>query len=99
MSDPPYLRGALIGAAFIGFYFFPYFLSNGQTFGKRVEKIKVVDASGVDARIWRLLLRQLFMLVASIVTSVSYTHLTGFIHLIIFFIIEKTVFHIQKTVN
>ncbi|HPX71627.1 MAG TPA: RDD family protein [Acholeplasmataceae bacterium] len=68
MSDPPYLRGALIGAAFIGFYFFPYFLSNGQTFGKRVEKIKVVDASGVDARIWRLLLRQLFMLVASIIT-------------------------------
>lgn len=68
LGEPPYLRPMLIGAAFIGFYFFPYFLSNGQTFGKRVEKIKVVDRSGSEAGIWRVLLRQFVMLALSIFT-------------------------------
>ncbi len=72
LNNPPYLRMALIITAFIGFYFFPYFLSNGQTFGKRVEKIKVVDVSGVEARIWRILLRQFFMLAVSIATAGLY---------------------------
>ena len=65
LSDPVYLRPILIGAGFIGFYFFPYLLSSGQTFGKRVEKIKVVDLSGADARLWRVLLRQLVFLIFS----------------------------------
>lgn len=68
LSDPVYLRPILIGAGFIGFYFFPYFLSSGQTFGKRVEKIKVVDRSGADAALWRVLLRQLVFLIFSIGT-------------------------------
>ena len=68
LSDPVYLRPILIGAGFIGFYFFPYLLSIGQTFGKRVEKIKVVDLSGADARLWRVLLRQLVFLIFSIGT-------------------------------
>lgn len=68
LGEPVYLRPVLIGAAFIGFYFFPYFLSSGQTFGKKVEKIKVVNMSGTDAPLWKTLLRQLFLLVASIAT-------------------------------
>ncbi|PKK92680.1 MAG: hypothetical protein CVV61_08495, partial [Tenericutes bacterium HGW-Tenericutes-6] len=43
-----YLPHVLIGTAFIGFYFLPYLFSNGQTFGKRVQKIKVVDTHGKD---------------------------------------------------
>lgn len=68
LGQPTYLRPTLIGAAFLGFYFLPYFISSGQTFGKKVEKIKVVDRSGKDAPMWRVLLRQLFLLVASIAT-------------------------------
>ena len=48
LTNPPYLQPVLIGAAFIGFYFFPYILNTGQTFAK--EKKKVVDKSGADAR-------------------------------------------------
>ncbi len=66
ISEPPYLRKVLLLAAFLGFYFLPYFISSGQTFGKRVERIRVVDKSGAVAPLWRVLLRQLFMLTASV---------------------------------
>lgn len=78
LTNPPYLQPVLIGAAFIGFYFFPYILNTGQTFGKRVEKIKVVDKSGADARLWRILLRQLVFLVLSIGTFGIYLIFTFF---------------------
>ncbi|HHT82180.1 MAG TPA: RDD family protein [Acholeplasmataceae bacterium] len=68
ISNPPEARWILIGAAFFGFYFLPYFISSGQTFGKRVEKIKVVDVSGPEAPLWRILLRQLFMIVVGLIT-------------------------------
>lgn len=79
LGEPPYLRYVLIGAAFVGFYFFPYILSNGQTFGKRVEKIKVVDKSGVDCQLWRALLRQLVFLVLSIGTFGIYLIVSFFL--------------------
>ncbi|MGI6787105.1 MAG: RDD family protein [Acholeplasmataceae bacterium] len=78
LSEPPYLRMVLILGAFFGFYFLPYFISKGQTFGKRVEKIKVVDVSGVDARLWRVLLRQFFMLALGILTFGIYFIVTFF---------------------
>ncbi len=72
LTKPSWLSSLLIGLSFFVFYFLPYFISNGQTFGKRVEKIKVVDKSGGKARLWRNLLRQLFVLIVGIMTFGTY---------------------------
>ena len=40
LTKPSWLSSLLIGLSFFVFYFLPYFISNGQTFGKRVEKLK-----------------------------------------------------------
>lgn len=61
----PYI---LTGIAFIGFYFVPYLFSNGQTFGKRVQKIKLVDTHGKDLPLWKILARDIFKLGLSIAT-------------------------------
>lgn len=58
----------LIGAAVLGFYIMPYFISNGQTFGKRVEKIKVVNLDGSDASVAKLLIREITKLALSVLT-------------------------------
>lgn len=65
----PYI---LTGIAFIGFYFVPYFFSNGQTFGKRVQKIKLVDTHGKDLPLWKILARDIFKLGLSIATFGTY---------------------------
>src|SRR5690554_1707347 len=62
----------LIGAAVLGFYIMPYFISNGQTFGKRVEKIKVVNLDGSDASIAKLLIREITKLALSFLTGGNY---------------------------
>jgi uncharacterized RDD family membrane protein YckC len=57
------------GSAFLGIYFLPYFLKNkGQTFGKRIQKIKIVGLDGEDVQLWKLLLRDLFKILCSIST-------------------------------
>ncbi len=82
LTNPPWLSSLLIGLAFFLFYFFPYFISNGQTFGKRAEKIKVVDKSGVNARLWRVLLRQLFVFIVGIITF-------GIYYIVCFFFLSE----------
>lgn len=61
----PYL---VTGLAFFAFYFLPYFFRKGQTFGKRIQKIRVADLDGGYAPLWRVLLRDLFKLTLSIMT-------------------------------
>lgn len=80
IAIPSPTRYILMGVAFLAFYFFPYIISNGQTFGKRIEKIKVVDASGRDAGIFRLWARQLVFLALTILSL-------GIIYPIICFIV------------
>ncbi len=56
------------GLAFLGFYIIPYIISEGQTFGKRIQKIKVVDIEGGPAPLWRVLAREIFKLGLSFIT-------------------------------
>ncbi len=74
----PYL---LSGTAFVGFYFFPYFLksSRGQTFGKRIQKIRIVNLDDTPVELWRVLLRDLFKLALSIGTFSIYLVVSFFV--------------------
>jgi len=46
----------IIGSVVL-FYFLPYFFISGQTFGKRMQKIKIVTIDDQQVPIWRILLR------------------------------------------
>lgn len=67
------------GTAFVGFYFVPYIFSKGQTFGKRIQKIRVVNLDGSDVALWKVFLRDLFKLVLSIGTFSVYMIVSFFI--------------------
>ncbi|MBE0700762.1 MAG: RDD family protein, partial [Acholeplasmataceae bacterium] len=61
-----------ISVPFLVFYLLPYFLSNGQSFGKRVQKIKIVKLDGSDAELPRVLAREIFKVGLSIFTAGVY---------------------------
>jgi len=65
-------------AAFV-FYILPHFFSSGQTFGKRVQKIKTVDINGGDLQLWRIILRDVFKLAASFMTFGLYLVIAFFV--------------------
>jgi uncharacterized RDD family membrane protein YckC len=73
------LSYVLVGIAFFGFYLFPYVFGQGQTLGKRVQKIKVIHKSGAEAPIWLLLTRDLFKLILSISTYGIYMIVAVFV--------------------
>jgi len=52
---------------------FPYFISKGQSFGKRIQKIKIVKIDGSDANLFILILRELFKTGLGIVTFGIYS--------------------------
>ena len=56
-----------LGAVLI-FYFLPYLLSKGQSFGKRTQKIKIVTVDELDVPLWRIFLREFFKVTLSVVT-------------------------------
>lgn len=64
---------------FLGFYLLPYLFSNGQSFGKRIQKIKIVDISGKPAPLWRILLREIFKIGMSIFTFGIYLVVSFFV--------------------
>lgn len=64
---------------FLGFYLVPYLFSNGQSFGKRIQKIKIVDVSGQTAPLWRILLREVFKISLSVFTFGIYMLISFFI--------------------
>ncbi|MBN2268526.1 MAG: RDD family protein [Acholeplasmataceae bacterium] len=72
-----------VTAAFV-FYVLPHFFSRGQTFGKRIQKIKTVDLDGNDLKLWRIILRDVFRLALSFMTFGLYLIIA------FFFINEKT---------
>jgi|GEM_PF-939872 len=61
---------------FLGFFGF-YFITNGQSFGKRIQKIKIVRYDGKKASIIRILFRELFKVGLSIATVGAYLLLSG----------------------
>lgn len=73
------LSYVLVGIAFFGFYLFPYLLGQGQTLGKRVQKIKVIHKNGTNAAIWLLLARDIFKLALSISTYGVYMIIAVFV--------------------
>lgn len=64
---------------FLGFYLVPYLFSNGQSFGKRIQKIKIVDVSGQTAPLWRIILREVFKISLSVFTFGIYMVISFFI--------------------
>jgi uncharacterized RDD family membrane protein YckC len=79
-----YISYGIAIASFIGFYIFPHFLTPGQTFGKRIQKIRIVDLEGNPVKLWVVILRD--------VTRVLFSVLTFGIYLVVAFFVmnEKT---------
>ncbi|PKK87011.1 MAG: hypothetical protein CVV63_02525 [Tenericutes bacterium HGW-Tenericutes-8] len=75
-KELPYI---VSGSAFIGFYFAPYLFTKGQTFGKKMQKIRVVGLEGEDVQKWRVILRDLFKVIMSIITFGIYLVVSFFI--------------------
>lgn len=77
--QPPaeWVRGILTGA-YAFFNFLPYFLWNGQTFGKFSQRIRVVKKDGSRVEIWRALLREILKMGFMIVTAGLYILLNSF---------------------
>jgi uncharacterized RDD family membrane protein YckC len=72
----PYITSGI--AAFV-FYFLPYFFSSGQTFGKRIQKIKVVTLHGKNVNVFLLILRDLLKLGLSVLTFGVYLIICYFV--------------------
>lgn len=68
----------LFGLGAFMFYIFPYFRGTGQTFGKRIQKIKVVMKDDRPAPIWLLLIRDITKIAASIFTYSLYLIIASF---------------------
>ena len=87
---PVWGKVTLITVVFLGTSIIPLIISKGQTFGKRIQKIKVVNKDGSDASIIKLLLRNIFKNVASIATMGIYSVIAYF------FLTEK---HVSMTIH
>ena len=74
----PYI---ISSAAFVGFYFLPYFSrkTHGQTLGKKVQHIQIVKLDDSKVEIWRIISRDLFKLLLSIATFGIYLVVAFFV--------------------
>lgn len=79
--EQPWIPYAIMGLGFFGFYFFPYFVksSKGQTFGKRIQKIRIVKLDDMPIELWRVLLRDVFKIALSIGTFGAYLIISFFV--------------------
>lgn len=73
------IRQVLLVLLMVCIYLVPYLISPGQTFGKRVQKTKVVNSDFSDASIIKLLARDLFKIILSIMTFGLYLVLCVFL--------------------
>ena len=74
-----YISYAISLASFIGFYIFPHFLTPGQTFGKRIQKIKIVDLEGNPVKLWVVILRDVTRVILSVITFGIYLVVAFFV--------------------
>ncbi len=79
--EQPWIPYVIVAAAFFGFYLFPYFLksSQGQSFGKRIQKIRIVNLDDTPVQLWKVLLREVFKLALSIGTFSVYLIVSFFV--------------------
>ena len=73
-----YLPHTVFGLAFFGLYFFPHFLTPCQTFGKKIQKIKIVDLDGTTPSLLKIIGRDLFKVALSMVTAGVYLVISFF---------------------
>lgn len=81
---------SVVVLAYVLISILPQFFSRGQTFGKRIQKIKVVKNDGSDASLILLIVREIFKTGVSILTFGLYSIIA------FFFISEK---HVSKTIH
>lgn len=63
-----WLKILIVALTYAAFSIIPYFISKGQSFGKRIQKIKIVKLDGTDANPFILILREIFKTGLSIAT-------------------------------
>lgn len=68
-----WLKILVVSLAYLSLSIIPYFFSKGQSFGKRIQKIKIVKLDGTDANVFILILRELFKTSLSIASFGLYT--------------------------
>lgn len=78
-SQNIYISYGIVAAGFIGFYIFPHVLTPGQTFGKRIQKIKIVDLNGDPVKLWLVILRDVTRVLFSIITFGVYLVVAFFV--------------------
>ncbi|MGI6782416.1 MAG: RDD family protein [Acholeplasmataceae bacterium] len=76
------LQYIIAGIGIFIFYFLPYLISSGQSFGKRIEGIRIVNKDGSPIHIIKSLLRQIVLLGLSFLT-------VGIYLVVIFFSINE----------
>ena len=74
-----YISYGISIASFIGFYIFPHVLTPGQTFGKRIQKIRIVDLEGNPVKLWVVILRDVTRVLFSVLTFGVYLVLAFFL--------------------
>ncbi|WP_162140145.1 RDD family protein [Haploplasma axanthum] len=84
------LKVVIVVVVYILVNIVPNFFSRGQTFGKRIQKIKIVNDDGSDISVWKAILRELVKTALSLVTFGLYSVIAYF------FLSEKTV---SKTIH
>lgn len=73
-----YIKLAVIVLTYFLVSIMPLFLSKGQTFGKRTQQIKVVNLDGSEASNLKLILRELFKMILSLITFGIYSIIAFF---------------------
>lgn len=77
------LKNGIIAAVYLGVYIIPNLISPGQTFGKRVQKLRVIKNRGYEGREdqvparWLLVLRELLKAAFTIFTFGFYLIIAG----------------------
>ncbi len=77
------LKNGIIAAVYLGVYIIPNLISPGQTFGKRVQKLRVIKNRGYEGREyqvparWFLVLRELLKAAFTIFTFGFYLIIAG----------------------
>ena len=54
LKMPEWAKNSIVAAIYLGVYIIPNLISPGQTFGKRVQKLKVIKNSGYEGREYRV---------------------------------------------
>ncbi|MFY9422696.1 MAG: RDD family protein [Bacilli bacterium] len=85
LKMPEWAKNSIVAAIYLGVYIIPNLISPGQTFGKRVQKLKVIKNSGYEGREYRvpsrffLVLRELLKAACTILTFGFYLLIAGIV--------------------